>query len=614
MKKPLYIFALLILLIVAFLAGNRFNQRGAGPDTADSGARRILHYVDPMNPAHTTKEPGIAPCGMPMEPVYADDDTPGGSGAAGLPASLGMVRVNQQKQQVIGVQTGEVTRSAETYTIRALGRIAADENLVYTLIAATDGWMGEVHESTTGSMVDKNQLMAHIKILDYDFFTWQRRYLTEASYIGRRRAYYAPPVGASQRGAEIPGGRQASSPYTETGTPAAMPSAGSPHETAAGRISPEVGSPPHAAEPSPATAPTPSPPGNMPPMETPQSSLHTGEMPASATPGSMPPADDAQAGSPHHSDNAPGLMNNRATLPAAARRKSARVVTGESGEGLGSSGEDDSIYANRGRLELLKLGVGENQLAELAKSGVFITSVELRSPVSGFVLSRNVSPRQKIDRGTECFKIADLSRVWVEADLYDSEAKYIQPGMSARISMPNQKEHFSARVSEVLPRFDTATRTLKVRLEMDNPGNVFRPDMFVDVEFLVALPETTTVPSGAVIDSGKSKTVYVVVEEGVFEPREVVTGWRYNDRVEIVEGLKPGEKIVVSGNFLIDSESRMKLAAAGLMENKAEISPGDQASTPSAPSESQPAPQTTTNRIRQANRQGPDLRHESRSG
>ena len=84
-------------------------------------------------------------------------------------------------------------------------------------------------------------------------------------------------------------------------------------------------------------------------------------------------------------------------------------------------------------------------------------------------------------------------------------------------------------------------------------------------------------PSGAVIDSGKSKTVYVVIEEGVFEPREVVTGWRYNDRVEIVEGLKPGEKIVVSGNFLIDSESRMKLAAARLMEDTAEMSPGEQA-------------------------------------
>ena len=152
MKKPLYIFSLLILLVVAFVAGNRFNQRGAGQGTADTGERRILHYVDPMDPTHITKEPGIAPCGMPMEPVYADDDTTGGSAAAGMSTSLGLVRVNQQKQQIIGVQTGEVTRSAETSTIRALGRIAADENQIYTLTAATDGWVGEVHASTTGSL------------------------------------------------------------------------------------------------------------------------------------------------------------------------------------------------------------------------------------------------------------------------------------------------------------------------------------------------------------------------------------------------------------------------------------------------------------------------------
>ena len=133
------------------------------------------------------------------------------------------------------------------------------------------------------------------------------------------------------------------------------------------------------------------------------------------------------------------------------------------------------------------MGSGKTSWRSLQKSGAYITSVELRSPVNGLVLSRNVSPRQKIDRGTECFRIADLSRVWVEADLYDSEAKYIQPGMQARVSMPGQKDHFAATVSEVLPRFDAASRTLKVRLEMDNPGNVFRPDMFVDVEFLVDL-------------------------------------------------------------------------------------------------------------------------------
>ena len=228
--------------------------------------------------------------------------------------------------------------------------------------------------------------------------------------------------------------------------------------------------------------------------------------------------------------------------------------------------EKDKPHPSQVRQELMDLGVGENQLEQLAKSGVYITDVELRSPINGLVLSRNIFPHQRITRGTECFRVADLSRVWVEADIYDLEAQYIQPGMQALVSMPKLDKQYPATVSEVLPRFEAAGRTLKVRLEMDNPEILFRPDMFVDVEFLLNLPQAITVPSAAIIDSGKRQTVYVVVGEGVFEPREVMTGWRFNDRVEIVKGLQPGEKIVVSGNFLIDSESRMKLAAVRLME------------------------------------------------
>ncbi len=100
---------------------------------------------------------------------------------------------------------------------------------------------------------------------------------------------------------------------------------------------------------------------------------------------------------------------------------------------------------------------------------------------------------------------------------------------------------------------------------MDNPENMLLPEMFVDVEFQIPLPATTTVPASAILDSGRRKTVFVALGDGFFEPREVVTGWRFGDRVEIVDGLKPGDQIVTSGTFLIDSESRMKLAAAGLM-------------------------------------------------
>ena len=145
--------------------------------------------------------------------------------------------------------------------------------------------------------------------------------------------------------------------------------------------------------------------------------------------------------------------------------------------------EDDVLYASKARQELLNFGVGESQLAQLAKTGVYVTYIELRSPVAGLVLARNITPRQRITSGAECFRVADLSKVWIEADLYDIEAKYIQPGTLARISLPGQPQQLTATVSEILPRFDAASRTLKVRLEMENPENSFRPDMFVDVEF-----------------------------------------------------------------------------------------------------------------------------------
>ena len=224
MKKLLILFSLLILLVVSFVAGARFNQHGANQNVIDSGERKILHYVDPMNPANTSKEPGIAPCGMPMEPVYADDDGFSGSGQSVSP-SLGAVKINLQKQQLIGVQIGAVARVAETLKIRSLGRIAAEENKIYPLVAASDGWVGEVHESTTGSLVSKNQLMGKIRIYDYDFFTWQQRYLVEISNTAMvRRPPLAPMYDgrADQLRKIISAQQQSGSLHPDIGVPATL--------------------------------------------------------------------------------------------------------------------------------------------------------------------------------------------------------------------------------------------------------------------------------------------------------------------------------------------------------------------------------------------------------
>jgi RND family efflux transporter MFP subunit len=197
--------------------------------------------------------------------------------------------------------------------------------------------------------------------------------------------------------------------------------------------------------------------------------------------------------------------------------------------------------------------------------------INIYSPVSGFVLTRNISPTQRFDKGTEMYRIADIGHVWVLTDIFEKDCEFVGPGAMAMVRY--QGRGFPARMSDVLPQFDPQTRTLKTRFELDNPGYVLRPDMFVDVEIRVDMPETLTVPADAIIDSGRRKTVFVERGSGTFEPRAVETGWRLGNRVQITSGLGSGERIVVSGNFLIDSESRMRLAPSGAAPATAEASP-----------------------------------------
>ncbi|HEX2965417.1 MAG TPA: efflux RND transporter periplasmic adaptor subunit, partial [Syntrophorhabdaceae bacterium] len=216
------------------------------------------------------------------------------------------------------------------------------------------------------------------------------------------------------------------------------------------------------------------------------------------------------------------------------------------------------------------LGMSEQQIKELAETKKLTDKVYILSPVTGFIIARDVSPGQRFEKGFEWYRIADLSRVWVIADLFQNDAEYVKPGMKAKIGISQSGREYQASVSKVLPQVDAVSRTLKVRFEIDNPGFVLKPDMYVDVEFSADLPHGISVPSEAVLDSGLRKTVFVDRGEGFFEPRQVETGWRTADRVQITKGLMAGEQIVVSGNFLIDSESRMKIAAAGALKKNTE--------------------------------------------
>ena len=208
---------------------------------------------------------------------------------------------------------------------------------------------------------------------------------------------------------------------------------------------------------------------------------------------------------------------------------------------------------------LLTIGMSPLQVEEIRGSRQQTTTVRLTSPVDGFLLARNAAPGQRFDAGTELFQLADLHRVWIFADVPVADGDRIKPGTAARVIVAGRETPVRARVSsQVLPQFDPATQSFKLRLEADNPGFVLRPDMSVDVAFEVSYEPALLVPADAVVFSGVSAHVFVERSAGVFEPREVQVGRRHGGRIAIVNGLEPGERIALSGTFLLDSESRMK--------------------------------------------------------
>jgi len=210
------------------------------------------------------------------------------------------------------------------------------------------------------------------------------------------------------------------------------------------------------------------------------------------------------------------------------------------------------------RLRLL--GMSDLQIDEIRRTRDVPPFIKILAPADGIVLARNVSPGRTFARGDEWFRIADLRRVWVVADILGDEATQIRPGMEARVTLPRERLTFTARVSEVPPQFNPETGTRTIRLEAENPGDVLRPEMPVDVELSTPFAPAIVVPSEAVIDSGLKTTVFVERAPGLYEPREVETGWRRDGRIEIVRGLAAGDRVVRSGTFLLDSDSRMRLS------------------------------------------------------
>jgi YHS domain-containing protein len=416
MRTPAKVLIGIILAVGLFSAGYMANRQPVR--TVSSGAaKQAASYTCPMHPQYSSDRPGDCPiCGMRLEPVAAGGDR----GKADPP---GMVVVGGAMQQRIGIHTVEVRRDSTSQVLRVPGRIAVDDQRLYRIVAAVDGWIVDLGENTAGRFVKKDQLLA---------------------------SYYTRDLLSNER-------------------------------------------------------------------------LFLLSIPA----------------------NEPLPTQTKDFSQASIRT-------------AGSANPQFPIDALRG------LGMSDLQIEEIHKTRTAAPHVNIYSPVSGFVLTRNVSPQQRFDKGTELYRIGDISRVWVLSDIFEKDRQFLKPGAEAAVLY--QGRRLKARMTDALPQFDAQSRTLKTRFELDNPGYLLLPDMFVDVELSVKMPPAITVPANALSDSGLRRTVFVDRGNGRFEARRVETGWRLGDRAEITRGLMEGERVVAVANFLLDSESRMRAASAGIFD------------------------------------------------
>ncbi len=225
-----------------------------------------------------------------------------------------------------------------------------------------------------------------------------------------------------------------------------------------------------------------------------------------------------------------------------------------------------------------------DHIEDLKRTGKVLRTLPLHAPISGYVLKMNVREGAYITPSIDTFILADLSNIWVLADLYEFEIPYVKLGQKAHITLPYfPNEIFEGTVTYIYPVLEPKTRTVKVRFELPNPGWRLKPDMFANVTLEIPLGKRLVVPNTAVLDSGTRQVVFVDEGRGMFDPRKITLGVRTREWYEVLEGVKEGEMVVTAGNFLIDSESSLG-AATGMMMPGMDMGPkGNDDSSDSMP-------------------------------
>lgn len=410
--KPVAAAALLIVIAgvsgVAYWWGTQHPGVGVPGATVTDGARKILYYRQPMGLPDISPVPKKMSDGMDYVPVY-EGDAP--------EADRGMVRINPDKVQKLGVKT-EVAQARELVrTVRAVAVVQADERRLHTVAPRFAGWVETLHVNTTGQAVERGQSL--MEIYSPDLITAQEEYLI------------------AWKGLQLPRG------------------------------------------------------------------------------GSR----DVQANMQQLADSAVQRLRN--------------------------------------------WGISDAELRRLQEERVVQQYLTLRSPATGVVLEKPPIAGQSFMAGELLYRIADLSSVWVLADIFESDLALVHVGQMVTIHVDAYPaRQFMAQVTFVYPTVTPETRTAKVRMEVPNAAGLLKPAMFARVEIASSRGKgaVLTVPDSAVLDTGTRQLVLVQRGEGLYEPRTVKLGLRADGLVEVLDGVQPDDNVVVNANFLIDAESNLKAA------------------------------------------------------
>ncbi len=457
MNKSVFIIA--PIMLVAGLAGGYWlagSKQETIQATAGAETKKILFYRSPMNPSVTSPVPAKDSMGMDYVPVYAESDKPktrkilfyrspmNPSVTSPTPAkdSMGMdyvavyaedendtnepegtVKIDGATVQSIGVRTTKAINATLSHTVRAVGRVAYDEERMVHLHPKTEGWIEKLHVDKTGQWVKKNTDLLSI---------------------------YSPQLVASQQEYIL-------------------------------------------------------------------------------------------------------ALNNLKALensPIEDIRK----------------GAEELVKSSRERLKLLD--VPAHQMRELQRSHKVKKSLHIHTPESGIVMKIGAREGQFVTPATEIYMIADLSKVWVYANIYEYELPWVKEGDAVEMQLAGVPgKIFKGHLTYIYPYAEAKTRTIKVRLVFDNPEFLLKPEMFADVTIYAGLQvNSVVIPSEAVIRSGSRNQIFVVREPGKFEPRIVTLGLASNGQVAVLKGLKIGETVVTSSQFLIDSESKLREATAKMLK------------------------------------------------